>query len=94
MSRMQKASLTCEMEVSSVALLAAKDEAMTGSLLPWKLEMKGPAKLFVTCKDIPNNAEKMKNKAMRRSLKSLTASKPKSSISVYFCGSASLTMRH
>ena len=66
MRRMQNASLTWEMEVRSVALLAAKEEATAGSLLPWKLEMKGPAKLLVTCSDMPKRAEKMKNSAMRR----------------------------
>ena len=41
--RMQRASLICEMEVSRVALLAANEDAMTGSALPLKLVMKGPA---------------------------------------------------
>ena len=45
---MQNASLTWDIDVSNVALLAAKDEAMVASELPWKLEMKGPAKLLVT----------------------------------------------
>ena len=47
-SKMQNASLTWDIDVSNVALLAAKDEAMVASELPWKLEMKGPAKLLVT----------------------------------------------
>ena len=77
MSKMQNASLTCEMEVSSVALLAANEVAMAGSELPWKLEMNGPAKLLVTCNDMPSEAEKTKNSAMRRCLNSLMASSPK-----------------
>ena len=53
---------------------------MIGSILALKLVIKGPAKLFVTCRDIPNKAEKTKNNAILRDLKRLKASKPKTSI--------------
>ena len=43
MSSIQSASLTCEMELSSVALLAAKELATKASVLPLKLVMNGPA---------------------------------------------------
>ena len=58
---MQKASLICEMLVSSVALLAAKVSAYSG--VPLKLVRKGPAKPLVTCRHISSNAEKIKNSA-------------------------------
>ena len=60
--RMQQASLICEMEVSMVALLAAKESAYSGT--PLKLVRKGPAKPLVTCRHMPSNAEKMKNRAI------------------------------
>ena len=41
--RMQRASLICDIDVSSVALLAANDVAIAASALPLKLVMNGPA---------------------------------------------------
>ena len=41
--RIQSASLICEMEVSNVALFAAKELAIAASTLPLKLVMNGPA---------------------------------------------------
>jgi hypothetical protein len=46
--RIHRASLTCEIEVRSVALLAAKELAMAASVEPLKLVMNGPAKPLVT----------------------------------------------
>ena len=85
-NKMQSASLTCESDVSKVALLAAKDIDTRESALPLKLVMKGPAKLFVTCRDMPSNAEKIKNRAIRFVLKSLKALKPSVSenVAVFF----------
>ena len=74
--RMQRASLTCDIDVSNVALLAANEFATNGSALALKLVMNGPAYPLVTCSDIPSRAEKMKNRAMRFVLKSLNASRP------------------
>ena len=79
MSRMQKASLICEILVRSVALLAAKVSANSGT--PLKLVRKGPAKPLVTCRHMPNSAEKMKNSAICRRLNSLKALRPSDSMS-------------
>ena len=71
----QSASLICDIEVKSVALLAAKVSENSGT--PLKLVRKGPANPFVTCKHIPSKAEKIKNNAIWRRLKSLKAFNPK-----------------
>ena len=57
-------------------MLAAKELAIIISELPLKLVIKGPAKLLVTCKDMPNKAEKMKNNAIRLRLKRRKAFNP------------------
>lgn len=75
-SNMQRASLTCDTETSIVALLAAKLLAISATGLLLKLVRKGPAKPLVTCSDIPNSIEKMKNRAILRCLKSLNALSP------------------
>ena len=80
MRRMHNASATWLIETSSVALLAAKESAISG--IPLKLVMNGVAYPFVTCSDIPSKPEKTKNKAMRFVLNSLNASRPNDSASV------------
>ena len=56
---MQRASATCEIDTSIVALFAQKESAKS----TLKLVRNGVAKLLVTCNDIPSMAEKIKNVA-------------------------------
>ena len=81
---MHRASLICEMLVSSVALSAANESAMAGSGLALKLVRKGPAKPLVTCRHMPSSAEKMKNRAIWRRLNRRKAFSPRVSASDTF----------
>ena len=64
-----------EIDTSRVALFAANVSASAGSAL--KCVMKGVAKPFVTCNDIPRRPENMKNIAILLDLNSLKASSPR-----------------
>ena len=92
MSRMQNASLICEMDVSNVALFAANDDAISWSVLPLKLVRKGPANPLVTCRAIPSMAENMKKSAIFLVLNSSKALRPNVSARERFSPAAFLTI--
>ncbi len=82
-SNMHSASLTCDSEVSRVALLAPKVEAYCST--PLKEVINVVAKPLVICRATPSNIEKTKNRAMRRSANSLNAERPRVSATLRPC---------
>ena len=73
-SNMQSVSEICDSEIRALAWLAPNEEAKSGISL--NEEINGFAKPLVICNDTPNNIEKIKNRAIRRCLKSAKARKP------------------
>ena len=77
MSRMQRVSLVCDREISALACFTANVSAYSATAP--KLCMNGLAKPFVIWSYTPSSIEKIKNIAMRLSLKSVKARNPSTS---------------